>query len=68
MVEEKQSEFLIKEIKELTKIFKEELKQLELQTMNSLKSLEEKYTSALELLKNKIKDEPKPLNPSLLKE
>ena len=36
--------------------------------MNSLKSLEEKYTSACELLKNKIKDEPKPLNPSLLKE
>ena len=64
---EKQDEY-IEELKDLIKNYNEELKQLELQTINSLNSLKEKYTSALELLKSKTKDQPSSLNLSLIRE
>ena len=65
---EKQDEYIEKELKDLIKNYNEELKQLELQAINSLNSLKEKYTSALELLKSKTKDQPSSLNLSLIRE
>ena len=65
---EKQDEYIEKELKDLIKNYNEELKQLELQTIKSFNSLKEKYTSALELLKGKTKNESNSLKLSLIKE
>ena len=65
---DKQDEYIEKELKDLIKSYKEELKQLELQAIKSFNSLKEKYISALELLKGKTKNESSSLNLSLIKE
>ena len=65
---EKQDEYIEKELKDLIKNYNEELKQLELQTIKSFILLKEKYTSALDLLKGKTKNESSSLNLSLIKE